>query len=51
MAYRARQAATRGYRYLRVDALPTSEPILTRLGFVRAGTTTPYESPADSGSR
>ena len=46
VAYRARQARSRGYQYLRVDALPASEPILTRLGFVRAGTTTPYQSPA-----
>jgi GNAT superfamily N-acetyltransferase len=45
VAYRAREARDRGYRYLRVDAMPASEPILTRLGFVRAGTTTPYESP------
>jgi GNAT superfamily N-acetyltransferase len=46
VAHRARQARNRGYQYLRVDALPASEPILTRLGFVRAGTTTPYQSPA-----
>jgi GNAT superfamily N-acetyltransferase len=45
VAHRAREARDRGYRYLRVDAMPASEPILTRLGFVRAGTTTPYESP------
>jgi GNAT superfamily N-acetyltransferase len=45
VAQRAREGRDRGYRYLRVDAMPASEPILTRLGFVRAGTTTPYESP------
>jgi ribosomal protein S18 acetylase RimI-like enzyme len=45
VAHRARDASRRGYSYLRVDALPTSEPILNRLGFVRAGTTTPYDSP------
>lgn len=45
VAYRARQARDRGYRYLRVDATPASEPILTRLGFVRAGSTTPFQSP------
>lgn len=45
VAHRAREARRRGYSYLRVDAMPTSEPILARLGFVRAGTTTPHESP------
>jgi GNAT superfamily N-acetyltransferase len=40
--YRARLAVARGYRYLQVDALPTSEPILTRLGFTRLTTTVPY---------
>jgi GNAT superfamily N-acetyltransferase len=34
VSYRARLAAERGARYLRVDALPTSRPILERLGFV-----------------
>jgi hypothetical protein len=42
VAYRARLAARRGFRYLRVDALPASEPILRRLGFVRLSTTVPY---------
>jgi GNAT superfamily N-acetyltransferase len=42
VAYRARLAAERGYRYLRVDALPTSRPILERLGFARLATTVPY---------
>jgi len=42
VAYRARLAAARGYRYLQVDALPASQPILTRLGFVPLARTTPY---------
>ena len=42
VAARARMAAARGYRYLQVDALPTSQPILTRLGFVALARTTPY---------
>jgi ribosomal protein S18 acetylase RimI-like enzyme len=42
LAYRARLAAGRGFRYLLVDALPASRPILERLGFVQLSTTTPY---------
>jgi GNAT superfamily N-acetyltransferase len=42
VAYRAGLAAARGYRYLQVDALPTSRPILERLGFVPVAATTPY---------
>ncbi|MFD3518411.1 GNAT family N-acetyltransferase [Streptomyces sp. NPDC058657] len=42
VAHRAHQAAERGYRYLQVDAMDTSRPILERLGFVRLTTTTPY---------
>ena len=42
VAYRAGLAAARGYRYLQVDALPDSRPILERLGFARLATTTPY---------
>ncbi|MEO5727076.1 MAG: GNAT family N-acetyltransferase [Byssovorax sp.] len=42
VAWRTRLAVERGYRYLQVDALPDSEPILSRLGFVRLGTTVPY---------
>jgi GNAT superfamily N-acetyltransferase len=42
VAYRAGLAATRGYRYLQVDALPTSRPILQRLGFHAVASTTPY---------
>ena len=42
VSYRARLAAERGFRYLRVDALPTSGPILGRLGFAQLSTTVPY---------
>ena len=42
VARRAKMAADRGYRYLQVDALPTSQPILTRLGFAALARTTPY---------
>lgn len=43
VAYRARLARERGYRYLQVDALPDSRPILGRLGFAELAMTTPYE--------
>jgi GNAT superfamily N-acetyltransferase len=46
VSHRAKLAAGRGYRYLRTDALPTSRPILERLGFVRLTTTVPYTRPA-----
>jgi hypothetical protein len=39
---RARLAHERGYRFLQVDALSTSQPILERLGFVQLTTTRPY---------
>ncbi|KIF70977.1 GCN5 family acetyltransferase [Streptomyces sp. AcH 505] len=42
VAHRAEIAAARGYRYLQVDALETSRPILERLGFTALTTTTPY---------
>lgn len=42
VAQRAALASKRGFRYLQVDALPTSRPILARLGFVELATTTPY---------
>ncbi|MFE9421439.1 GNAT family N-acetyltransferase [Kitasatospora sp. NPDC006697] len=42
VAERARAAVARGYRYLQVDALPTSRPILERLGFTALTTTTPF---------
>jgi GNAT superfamily N-acetyltransferase len=42
VARRAQLAGARGYRYLQVDALETSRPILQRLGFVAITDTTPY---------
>lgn len=42
VAWRTRLAAARGYRYLQVDASDDSRPILSRLGFQRLSTTTPY---------
>lgn len=42
VSYRARLAAERGFRYLRVDALAPSRPILERLGFVQLTTTIPF---------
>ncbi|MFC5218588.1 GNAT family N-acetyltransferase [Streptomyces coerulescens] len=42
VAHRARAAVNRGYRYLQVDAMSTSRPILERLGFEPLTTTTPY---------
>jgi len=42
VGYRARLAVARGYRYLQVDALPESRPILERLGFACLARTTPY---------
>jgi hypothetical protein len=41
VAARARDAISLGARYLIVDALPTSQPILERLGFVRLTDTWP----------
>jgi GNAT superfamily N-acetyltransferase len=45
VARRAELAREAGYRWLYVDALPTSRPILERLGFVTLTTTTPYVIP------
>jgi GNAT superfamily N-acetyltransferase len=42
VSHRARRAAARGARYLQVDALPTSEPILRRIGFSRLTSTIPF---------
>lgn len=42
VARRAAMASDRGFRYLQVDAMPTSQPILERLGFVELAITTPY---------
>ena len=46
VAKRAELARERGYRWLYSDALPTSRPILERLGFVPLTTTTPFVIPA-----
>jgi ribosomal protein S18 acetylase RimI-like enzyme len=43
VAWRAARAAAGSYRYLYVDALPTSRPILSSLGFTALARTTPYE--------
>jgi ribosomal protein S18 acetylase RimI-like enzyme len=40
--YRAELAASRGYKYLIVDASQDSRPILERIGFTRLAVTTPY---------
>lgn len=45
VSHRARIAAERGYRYLRTDALPASQPILERLGFRRVCSTVPFTPP------
>jgi GNAT superfamily N-acetyltransferase len=45
VAERARLARDRGFRWLYVDALPTSRPILERLGFRQITTTTPWTWP------
>lgn len=49
VAHRAAAAATRGFRYLQVDASPDSRPILQRLGFVELATTTPFAHPGAPG--
>jgi len=46
VAKRAQLAREGGYRWLYSDALPTSRPILERLGFVAITTTTPFVIPA-----
>ena len=46
VAKRAELARERGYRWLYSDALPTSRPILERLGFVAITTTTPFTLPS-----
>jgi GNAT superfamily N-acetyltransferase len=48
VAKRAQLARERGYRWLYSDALPTSRPILERLGFVPLTTTTPFVIPQSS---
>lgn len=49
VAKRAELARERGYRWLYSDALPTSRPILERLGFVPLTTTTPFVIPRAAG--
>jgi GNAT superfamily N-acetyltransferase len=49
VAKRAELARERGYRWLYSDALPTSRPILERLGFVPITSTTPFVIPAATG--
>jgi len=46
VGYRARLAADRGFRFVRVDALPPSRPILAGLGFVQLTTTVEFTKPA-----
>ncbi|HZT93991.1 MAG TPA: hypothetical protein VE985_05905 [Gaiellaceae bacterium] len=45
VAKRAELARQRGYRWLYSDALPTSRPILERLGFLAITRTTPFVIP------
>lgn len=42
VGHRALLARDRGFRYLQVDALPTSRPILERMGFHPLAETTPW---------
>ncbi|MFK8850014.1 GNAT family N-acetyltransferase [Streptomyces sp. Ac-502] len=42
VAHRAALAVARGFRYVQVDAMETSRPILNRLGLISAATTVPY---------
>ncbi len=53
VAYRARLASARGFRYLQVDASDDSAPVLQRLGLLAVATTIPFVwSPAaDAGQR
>lgn len=47
VARRAALAVNRGFRYLQVDAMSSSRPILARMGFVELLTTTPYRRAAE----
>ncbi|WP_424185884.1 GNAT family N-acetyltransferase [Actinokineospora sp. G85] len=47
VAHRAALALDRGIRWLHVDAMPPSRPILTRMGFQKITSTTPYTLPDD----
>ncbi|WP_189304049.1 GNAT family N-acetyltransferase [Streptomyces albospinus] len=49
VAARAALAARRGFRYVQVDALESSRPVLARVGLVAAAVTVPYVwRPADA---
>ncbi|HEY1518901.1 MAG TPA: hypothetical protein VGF91_20900 [Solirubrobacteraceae bacterium] len=48
VAHRAAVASAAGFRYLQVDAMPDSRPILERLGFVELATTTPFTYPGNA---
>jgi GNAT superfamily N-acetyltransferase len=45
VAYRAKLARERGYRYLQVDAQPTAARYSGRLGFTELAVTTPFRYP------
>jgi GNAT superfamily N-acetyltransferase len=45
VGHRAVLARDRGFRYLQVDAMPTSRPILERMGFHPLAETTPWVRP------
>jgi hypothetical protein len=45
---RAELARERGHRFLHVDALAQSQPVLRRLGFVELAVTTPFRPAADA---
>ncbi|MGH3762223.1 GNAT family N-acetyltransferase [Actinophytocola sp.] len=45
VGFRARLAAERGFSYLRIDAQPTSRPILEKHGFVRISTIVSFTTP------
>jgi len=49
VAHRAAVASAAGFRYLQVDAMRDSRPILKRLGFVELATTTPFVYPGTAG--
>lgn len=53
VAYRARLAAARRFRYIQVDASPDSRPVLTRLGLLPVAITIPFvwKPPGHAGAR
>jgi GNAT superfamily N-acetyltransferase len=46
VSHRAARAQAAGFRYLQVDASPSSRPILRRLGFVELARTIPFTMPS-----